>query len=59
MSRLILLLLLATAGGLLVLLIYAPEQWRQLGRRMRTVAYAYVAAILIGAVLRMLGFFGT
>ena len=41
------------------MLLYRPAELRQAGRRLRIVGFAYVAAILIGATLRMLGFYGT
>ncbi len=34
---------------------YRPGRWRQAGRRIRIVAYAYVAAILISAALHVFG----
>ena len=41
------------------MLLYRPRELRRAGRRLRLVGFAYVAAILIGATLRMLGFYGT
>lgn len=41
------------------MLLYRPAELRQAGRRLRLVGFAYVAAILIGATLRLLGFYGT
>jgi hypothetical protein len=41
------------------MLIYRPRELRRAGRSLRLVGFAYVAAILIGATLRMLGFYGT
>jgi len=58
MSSLIRIALLATAVALALLFLYAPQQWRHLGRRVRIVGFAYVAAILTGAVLRLLGLYG-
>ncbi len=58
MSSLIRIALLATAVALALLFLYSPRQWRQLGRRIKIVGFAYVAAILIGAVLRLLGLYG-
>ncbi len=48
------LLLIATALGLVVMLLFRPAQLGRLGGRVRTVGYAYVAAILISAALRLL-----
>ena len=59
MGLLLRLALLVTAVALVVLFLYSPRQWRQMGRRVKVVGFAYVAAILIGAVLRLLGFYGT
>lgn len=39
--------------------IMQPRRFRQLGRNARTLGWAYVAAILISAVLRLAGFWGT
>lgn len=49
------------AGVLLIgyMLLYSPGRLQSLGRRLRVVGFAYVAAILIGAALRLLGFYGT
>ena len=41
------------------LTIMQPRRFRQLGKNARTLGYAYVAAILIGAALRLAGFWGT
>lgn len=41
------------------MLLYRPTELRRAGRRLRLVGFAYVAAILIGATLRLLGFYGT
>ena len=59
MSTLLRLALFASAAGLLVMLLYSPSRIQRFGSRVRIVGYAYVAAILIGAVLRLLGFYGT
>ena len=59
MSTLLRLALFAAAAGLLVTLLFSPLRMKRFGRRVRVVGYAYVAAILIGAVLRLLGFYGT
>jgi hypothetical protein len=53
---------LAVIAGVLFIgfmLLYRPMELRQAGRRLRLVGFAYVAAILIGATLRLLGFYGT
>ena len=39
--------------------IMQPRRFRQLGRNARMLGWAYVAAILISAVLRLAGFWGT
>ncbi len=59
MSTLLRLALLVSAAGLVVMLFYSPRRIQRFGRRARMVGYVYVAAILIGAVLRLLGFYGT
>ncbi len=59
MSTLLRLAVLASAAGLVVMLLYSPRRIQRFGRRVRIVGYAYVAAILIGAALRLLGFYGT
>ncbi|MXZ46387.1 MAG: hypothetical protein F4Z08_05250 [Chloroflexi bacterium] len=41
------------------LTIMQPRRFRQLGKNARTLGYAYVAAVLISAVLRMAGVWGT
>ncbi len=56
------LLRLALIAGVLFagfVLLYRPTELRRMGRRVRIVGVAYVAAILIGATLRLLGFYGT
>ena len=44
-------------GALLVtaMFVLAPDRWRQWGRRLRIVGFAYVAAVLISTVLRLMG----
>ena len=41
------------------LIIMQPGRLRSLGKHARTLGYAYVAAILISAMLRLAGFWGT
>ncbi|HJM74359.1 MAG TPA: hypothetical protein QGI71_00630 [Dehalococcoidia bacterium] len=41
------------------MLLYRPAELRHAGRRLRLVGFAYVAAILIGATLRLLGVYST
>jgi hypothetical protein len=53
------LLLIATAVGLVAMLLFRPTQLGRLGRRARTVGYAYVAAVVISAALRLLFGWGT
>ena len=49
------------AGGLIILYlsVMQPGRLRRLGRNARTLGYAYIAAVLIGAVLRTLFGWGT
>lgn len=54
MGGLLRLLLIAGALALMVMLLFRPTQVRRLGRHARTVGYAYVAAIVISAALRLL-----
>lgn len=44
------------AGGLVIiyLALIQPRRLRRLGKNARTLGYAYVAAVLIGATLRVL-----
>jgi hypothetical protein len=48
------LLFVVTAVAIGFMLIFRPTQLRSFGRRARTVGLAYVAAILISAVLRVI-----
>lgn len=59
MGGILRLLLIATAVGLVVMLLFRPAQIGRLGARARTIGYAYVAAILISAALRLLFGWGT
>jgi len=38
-----------------ILLLYRPTQFRSFGRKLRIVGFAYVAAVLISAALRLSG----
>ena len=49
----------AVGFALVWLIIMQPGRLRQLGRNARMLGYAYVAAILISAALRLAGFWGT
>lgn len=55
MSRLLLLALVAAALWLVMMVVYSPRRWRQMVRQAKIVGFAYVAAILISAALRLLG----
>jgi hypothetical protein len=59
MSSLLRLSLIAVVLLVGYILLYSPGRLQSLGRRLRIVGFAYVAAILIGAALRLLGFYGT
>jgi hypothetical protein len=59
MSSLLRLSLIAAVLLVGYMLLYSPGRLQSLGRRLRIVGFAYVAAILIGAALRLLGFYGT
>ena len=54
MGSLIRILLLATVMVVAYFVIMRPTQLRQIGKQLRTVGYAYVAAILISAALRLM-----
>lgn len=58
MSKIALLLFIAAIVGLGFAFLYQPRKpgsrFRELGHRIRVVAYAYVAAILVSAALRLL-----
>lgn len=57
MSRMVVVLILTFLIGVGFAFFYRPQQpgsrFARLGQRMRTVAYAYVAAVIISAVLRL------
>ncbi len=59
MGSLLRLLLVASGLVLVAMMILRPTQMRQLGQRARVVAYAYVAAIVISALLRVAFGWGT
>ncbi len=59
MGSLLRLLLIGSALALVALMILRPAEMRRLGQRVRIVAYAYVAAIVISAVLRLAFGWGT
>jgi hypothetical protein len=54
LGSLIRVLLLATLLVIAYFVIMRPTQLRQLGKQLRKVGYAYVAAILISAALRLM-----
>ncbi|MDA1062697.1 MAG: hypothetical protein O2895_07310 [Chloroflexi bacterium] len=56
MGRLLFAGLVASGLVLLYLSVMQPGRLRRLGRNARTLGYAYIAAVLIGAVMRT--FFG-
>ncbi|MDP6606240.1 MAG: hypothetical protein QF664_08305 [Dehalococcoidia bacterium] len=51
--------LIAGAAFIVFMLLFRPMELRAMGRRVRVIGFAYVAAILIGAALRLLGVYGT
>jgi hypothetical protein len=59
MGRLLFFGLVASGLVILYLSVMRPSRLRRLGRNARTVGYAYIAAVLIGAVLRMVFGWGT
>ena len=59
MGRLFLLLLVVSGLVVAYLSVMQPSRLRRLSKNVRTVAYAYVAAVLIGAVLRLVFGWGT
>ena len=56
MARVIFYALIVSALAIAWLALMQPRRLRRLGRHARTLGYAYVAAIVIGAALRV--FFG-
>ena len=63
MSRLAMLLLVVAFSGLAFAFLYQPRgprsRLRQLTQRIRTVAYAYVLAVIIAAALRLIFHWGS
>ena len=59
MGRLLFLLLVVSGLVIAYLSVMQPSRLRRLGKNVRTVAYAYIAAVLIGAVLRLVFGWGT
>jgi len=59
MGRLLLAGLVVSGLVIVYLAVLQPGRLRRLGRNARTLGYAYVAAVLIGAVLRTLFGWGT
>lgn len=54
MSSLLRLLLYGSLALVVAYLVISPRQWRRFGRRARMVGYAYVVAVLLSALLRLL-----
>ena len=59
MARVIFYALIVSALAIAWLALMQPRRLRRLGRHARTLGYAYVAAIVIGAALRLLFGWGT
>lgn len=59
MWRLVYWLFVVVGLAIIWMTIMQPRRFRQLGRNARTLGWAYVAAILISAMLRLAGFWGT
>ncbi|MCK9486750.1 MAG: hypothetical protein M0R73_08635 [Dehalococcoidia bacterium] len=55
MSTVLRLLLIASVLFVAYLAVMKPRQLRETGRKARIVAYAYVAAVIIGAILQLAG----
>ncbi len=53
MGSLIRIFLLATVIVIVYFVLFRPRQLRRIGKQLRTVGYAYVAAILISAAVRL------
>ncbi len=59
MARLLFLGFVVSGLFIAYLAVMQPRKLRRLGRNARTLGYAYVAAILIGAALRLIFGWGT
>lgn len=59
MWRLVYWLFVVVGLAIIWLTIMQPGRLRRLGKNARTLGYAYVAAVVIGAILRLAGFWGT
>ncbi|MEE8336883.1 MAG: hypothetical protein V3R95_02355 [Dehalococcoidia bacterium] len=59
MSSFLRIAILGGAAAIVFMVLFRPTQLRSMGRHLRIVGFAYVAAILIGAALRLLGVYGT
>ena len=55
MSTILRIAFLGAIVAVAVLLLYRPSQLRSFGRRLKVVGFAYVAAVLISAALRVSG----
>ncbi len=55
MSTLLRIFLIVSLVVLAYMVIMKPRQLRAIGRKARIVAYAYVAAVIIGAILQLAG----
>ena len=59
MGRLLFLLFVASGLVLAFMLAFQPSRARSLGTNLRKLGYAYVAAVLVSALLRMVFGWGT
>lgn len=59
MSSFLRIAILGGAAVIVFMMLFRPTQLRSMGRSLRIVGFAYVAAILIGAALRLMGVYGT
>ena len=55
MSTFLRLFLIASMLFIAYMVVMKPRQLREAGRKARIVAYAYVAAIIIGAIMQLAG----
>ena len=59
MARLLFLAFVASGLALALLLVFQPSRARRLGTNLRKLGYAYVAAVLISAAVRIVFGWGT
>lgn len=57
MASILRVLLIATAITIAYLAIMQPRRLRELGRRLQTVAFIYIATVLISAFLQWVGWY--